>query len=191
MAIVVFSAEQRKLVDDLEQIDVEAARVADLIHALDERFPRLRGLLDGLAVAIDGDIHQNARFIALEPDSEVHFIGAIAGGAGGTPAKLSNHPLETALAWRNEGRGVAISTVLETWGSSPCPAGSLLVITDSGDFEGSVSGGCVESAVIESALAILPNGSPQTLEFDVADEQAWDVGLACGGRVTIRIEPVE
>ena len=81
--------------------------------------------------------------------------------------------------------------MLETWGSSPCPAGSQLAIDDQGRFEGSVSGGCVESAVIESAQAVMASGVPTLLEFGVADEEAWAVGLACGGRVQIYVERVE
>lgn len=195
MATVVFSSQQRKLTEGLAEIDVPAARVTDLIAALEDRFPDLQGLLDGLAVAIDGDIHQNARFMALAPDAEVHFLGAVAGGSGSKPEVAHQtatvHPFETALAWANEGRNVVLATVLETWGSSPCPAGSVLVISGSGEFEGSVSGGCVESAVVEAALAMTRTTAPQILDFDVADETAWDVGLACGGRVAVRIERLE
>lgn len=100
-------------------------------------------------------------------------------------------PLEYARDWRRAGRGVAIATVVETWGSSPCPAGSQLAVDDRGRFEGSVSGGCVEGAVVERAAAVIETGQPETLEFQVSDENAWDVGLACGGRVRIYVEGVE
>ena len=100
-------------------------------------------------------------------------------------------PLEYARDWRRAGRGVAIATVVETWGSSPCPAGSQLAVDDRGRFEGSVSGGCVEGAVVERAAAVIETGRPETLEFQVSDENAWDVGLACGGRVRIYVEGVE
>ena len=86
---------------------------------------------------------------------------------------------------------MALATVIETWGSSPCPAGSQLVVSGTGEFAGSVSGGCVEGAVVEAAQTVLAGSPPQLLEFDVADDQAWDVGLACGGRVSIRVEPIE
>lgn len=99
--------------------------------------------------------------------------------------------LEYARDWSASGRGAAIATVIETWGSSPCPAGSQLVVAGDGRFEGSVSGGCVEGAVVERAACVIDSGEPETLEFHVADEDAWDVGLACGGRVRIRVEPVE
>jgi len=99
--------------------------------------------------------------------------------------------LEHARDWRTAGRGVALATVVETWGSSPCPAGSQLAVADDGRFEGSVSGGCVEGAVVERAAAVIAGGKPELLEFRVADENAWDVGLACGGRVRIYLERVE
>ena len=99
--------------------------------------------------------------------------------------------LEHARTWSAAGRGVAIATVVETWGSSPCPAGSQLVVADDGRFEGSVSGGCVEGAVAERAGVVISTGASELLEFQVADENAWDVGLACGGRVRIYLERVE
>ena len=99
--------------------------------------------------------------------------------------------LEQAAAWKAEGKGVALATVVETWGSSPCPAGSQLAVGADGRFEGSVSGGCVEGAVVESAAEVIASGQPRLLEFHVADESAWDVGLACGGRVRIYLERVE
>ncbi|MGI9331533.1 MAG: XdhC family protein, partial [Gammaproteobacteria bacterium] len=90
-----------------------------------------------------------------------------------------------------QGRGVAIATVVSTWGSSPRPAGSQLVADDSGGFVGSVSGGCIEGAVIGEARATIADGEPRLLEFGVSDEQAWDVGLACGGTIQIYVERVE
>ena len=86
---------------------------------------------------------------------------------------------------------VAIATVVETWGSSPCPAGSQLAVDGEGHFEGSVSGGCVEGAVIEGAGEVISTGKPILLEFGVADEEAWAVGLACGGRVRIYVERLD
>lgn len=97
-------------------------------------------------------------------------------------------PLLTAEGWAAEGRAVAIATVMETWGSAPRPVGSHLVIDDEGNFEGSVSGGCVEGAVITEALEVLQGGQPKMLDFGVADETAWRVGLSCGGRVRVYVE---
>ncbi|MDQ0999390.1 xanthine/CO dehydrogenase XdhC/CoxF family maturation factor [Phyllobacterium ifriqiyense] len=97
-------------------------------------------------------------------------------------------PLIIAERWMLEGRDVAIATVIETWGSSPRQAGSQLVIDNSGNFEGSVSGGCVEAAVIAEAADVIRHGKPAMLEFGVADETAWKVGLSCGGRIKVYVE---
>ena len=103
----------------------------------------------------------------------------------------SPHPiLEQALTWLDEGRKVALATVVETWGSAPQPVGSQLLIDADGNFEGSVSGGCVEGAVILEAADVITSGKPTTMEFGVADETAWEVGLACGGRIIVFVEPV-
>lgn len=99
--------------------------------------------------------------------------------------------LRIAETWAGEGRGVAIATVIETWGSAPRPVGSHLVIDAEGAFVGSVSGGCVEGAVIADALEVIDTGSPKMLEFGVADETAWRVGLSCGGRIRVYVERVE
>ncbi|POF34097.1 XdhC family protein [Roseibium marinum] len=98
--------------------------------------------------------------------------------------------LRTAEAWRGSGRAVALATVIETWGSAPRAVGSHLVIDSDGNFEGSVSGGCVEGAVVSEALDVIETGKPATLEFGVADETAWQVGLSCGGRIRVYVEPV-
>jgi len=98
--------------------------------------------------------------------------------------------LTTAEDWRNSGREVALATVVETWGSAPRPVGSHLVIDSNGNFEGSVSGGCVEGAVVAEAVDVIETGKPTTLEFGVADETAWRVGLSCGGRIRVFVEPV-
>ena len=112
--------------------------------------------------------------------------------AGGWPGALrASDPLGLAAEWQRAGRQVALATVVETWGSSPCPPGSQLAVDDRGHFEGSVSGGCVEGAVIERAAAVLASGRAETLEFGIADETAWSVGLACGGRVRIYVERLE
>ena len=98
--------------------------------------------------------------------------------------------LQAAEDWKKAGRGVALATVVETWGSAPRPAGSSLAINDEGTFLGSVSGGCVEGAVIEDALNAMKDGKVRKLEFGVSDEQAWAVGLACGGRIEVYVEPL-
>jgi len=99
--------------------------------------------------------------------------------------------LERAGAWRRQGRKVALATVVSTWGSAPRPAGSLLAVDDKGDFVGSVSGGCIEGAVVTEALQVIADGRPRQLEFGVTDEMAWSIGLACGGKVQIYVERVE
>lgn len=99
--------------------------------------------------------------------------------------------LAAAEAWRRAGQGVALATVVETWGSAPRPVGSNLVINDEGTFLGSVSGGCVEGAVVTEALDVIASGAPKLLDFGVADETAWNVGLSCGGRIRIFVEKVE
>src|SRR5690606_24536013 len=104
---------------------------------------------------------------------------------GGEVMNRLEDPLELAERWMGEGRDVAIATVIETWGSAPRPAGSHLVIDAQGRFEGSVSGGCVEGAVTAEALEVIASGEPRMLEFGVADETAWRVGLSCGGRIRV------
>ena len=99
-------------------------------------------------------------------------------------------PLSIAESWMGEGKDVAIATVIETWGSAPRPVGSHLVIDGDGNFEGSVSGGCVEGAVISEAMDVIADGEPKLLEFGVADETAWRVGLSCGGRIRVYVERV-
>ena len=99
--------------------------------------------------------------------------------------------LTEAERWRRGGRGVALATVISTWGSAPRPVGSHLVIADDGAFLGSVSGGCVEGEVITEALDIIGSGGLKVLEFGVADETAWRVGLSCGGRIKVLVERVD
>lgn len=98
--------------------------------------------------------------------------------------------LAIAEAWKAGGRKVALATVIETWGSAPRPVGSHLVIDDEGNFEGSVSGGCVEGAVVSEAVDVIGDGKPRVLAFGVADETAWRVGLSCGGRIRVYVEPL-
>ena len=99
--------------------------------------------------------------------------------------------LKAAEDWRKEGRGVALATVMETWGSAPRPVGSNLVIDEEGNFLGSVSGGCVEGAVVAEAVDVIDSGKPKMLEFGVADEDAWQVGLSCGGTIRVFVEKVD
>lgn len=94
----------------------------------------------------------------------------------------------TAATWLAAGEQVALATVTETWGSSPRPAGSHMAVTASGRMAGSVSGGCIEAAVADAALRTIADGTPQLLEFGVTHERAWEVGLACGGRVKVFVE---
>jgi xanthine/CO dehydrogenase XdhC/CoxF family maturation factor len=96
--------------------------------------------------------------------------------------------LDLAAEWRRAGRKVALATVVQTWGSSPRPVGSHLVVDDQGRIEGSVSGGCIEGAVVKEAQAIMAGAPPRLLEFGVSNEQAWEVGLACGGTVRVYVE---
>ncbi|MBA4798775.1 XdhC family protein [Rhizobium rosettiformans] len=105
-----------------------------------------------------------------------------------TMETTARDPLAIAESWHGEGRTVAIATVIETWGSAPRPVGSHLVIDGEGNFEGSVSGGCVEGAVITEALDVIDSGQSKMLEFGVADETAWRVGLSCGGRIRVHVE---
>ena len=99
--------------------------------------------------------------------------------------------LATAAEWRAAGRGVALATVVTTWGSSPRPVGSQLVVDEAGRFAGSVSGGCIEGAVIREAVDAIATGRPRLLDFGVTNEQAWEVGLACGGKVQVYVERID
>jgi xanthine/CO dehydrogenase XdhC/CoxF family maturation factor len=98
--------------------------------------------------------------------------------------------LRLAADWRAAGRTVALATVISTWGSSPRPVGSQFAVDGDGALVGSVSGGCIEGAVVKEALAAIADGKPRTLDFGVSNEQAWEVGLACGGRVRVYVEPL-
>ena len=99
--------------------------------------------------------------------------------------------LGQAAAWRGEGRKVALATVVQTWGSSPRPVGSQLAIDEAGRMVGSVSGGCIEGAVVREALQVMTDGKPRRLDYGITNEQAWEVGLACGGKVSVFVEAVE
>lgn len=99
--------------------------------------------------------------------------------------------LGIAVRWRDAGRGVALATVIDTWGSAPRPVGSQLAIDGHGSMIGSVSGGCIEGAVVHEGLEVIADGRPRTLEFGVSDEQAWEVGLSCGGSIRVYLERLE
>ena len=99
--------------------------------------------------------------------------------------------LEQAARWREAGAGVALATVVNTWGSSPRPVGAKLAVDDKGAMVGSVSGGCVESAVVHEALEAIRDGKSRLLDFGVSDNEAWEVGLACGGKIQIFVERIE
>ncbi len=106
-------------------------------------------------------------------------------------SEYSTRVLETAGQWQAAGRRVAIATVVATWGSSPRPVGSQLLVDEQGEFLGSVSGGCIEGAVVGEALQVIASGTPRLLDFGVSDETAWEVGLSCGGKLQVYVEPQE
>jgi xanthine/CO dehydrogenase XdhC/CoxF family maturation factor len=103
----------------------------------------------------------------------------------------SEQVLNQAAAWSDAGLAVALATVTSTWGSSLRPAGSQLVVNDRGAFVGSVSGGCVEAAVVREALDAIRDGKPRRLTYGVSNERAWEVGMACGGTIEIYVERLE
>jgi xanthine dehydrogenase accessory factor len=107
------------------------------------------------------------------------------------PIDQNKNILELALQWADEGRKVAIATVVSTWGAASRQTGSQLIVDSNGVFEGSVSGGCVEPAVITEAFDVIKSGRPRMLSFGVSNEQAWDVGLICGGRIDIYIQSLD
>ena len=105
---------------------------------------------------------------------------------------MSNDPIEHALNWLEQGHKVAIATVVKTWGSAPRKAGSQLAIRDDGLMVGSVSGGCVEGDVVENALEIINTPySVKLLQYGITNDTAWEVGLACGGDIKIRIDSIQ
>lgn len=99
--------------------------------------------------------------------------------------------LEQAGAWREAGHDVALATVVSTWGSAPRRPGAQLAVTAAGDMAGSVSGGCIEGAVIAEAREVMEQGEPKLLEFGVTNDQAWEVGLACGGKIEVFVERLD
>ncbi|MDH3208545.1 MAG: XdhC family protein [Gemmatimonadota bacterium] len=98
--------------------------------------------------------------------------------------------LRQVRSWRSDGHEVALASVVSTWGSAPRPVGGYMAICDTGAFVGSVSGGCVEAAVVDEAQGVMAEATPRTVQYGISDEEAWVVGLACGGKVRISIVPV-
>ncbi|MEZ4864123.1 MAG: XdhC family protein [Caldilineaceae bacterium] len=93
--------------------------------------------------------------------------------------------------WQGEGKQVALATVVKVYGSAPRPLGAKMAISEKGEMAGSVSGGCVEGAVVQEALAVLKAGQPKLIEYGIADELAMSVGLACGGNIQVFVEPLK
>lgn len=104
--------------------------------------------------------------------------------------RADDNVLAQAAAWTDAGHKVALATVIETWGSAPRPVGSQLAIREDATFVGSVSGGCIEGDVVTRALDAIQSEAPEVLEYGVADAMAWEVGLACGGKIKIYLEPL-
>jgi len=100
--------------------------------------------------------------------------------------------IDEAYDWLNENQNVVLATVIQTWGSSPRPVGSRMIVNSNGDFSGSVSGGCVETAVVRECLSLIKDKkSFKKIEFKVSNENAWEVGLACGGEIEIFLEKID
>jgi xanthine/CO dehydrogenase XdhC/CoxF family maturation factor len=115
----------------------------------------------------------------------------MADGNVATGLSQDDDVLSEAATWRADGRNVALATVVSTWGSSPRPVGSHLAVDANGKFVGSVSGGCIEGAVVTEAMEVMETGKPKVLEYGVTNELAWEVGLACGGSIHVYVEKVE
>ena len=99
---------------------------------------------------------------------------------------------EEAFDWININNKIALVTVIETWGSSPRQVGSKMIVNEKGDFSGSISGGCVESVVVGECIDLLKKNKPsKKLDFKVSDQTAWDIGLACGGEISVYLEQIK
>ena len=115
----------------------------------------------------------------------------MADGNVATGLSQDDDVLNEAATWRAGGKNVALATVVSTWGSSPRPVGSHLAVDEDGKIVGSVSGGCIEGAVVTEAMEVMETGTPKVLEYGVTNELAWEVGLACGGSIHVYVEKVE
>jgi xanthine/CO dehydrogenase XdhC/CoxF family maturation factor len=93
--------------------------------------------------------------------------------------------------WRSEGKAVALATVVKVYGSAPRPLGTKMAVSDAGEMVGSVSGGCVEGAVVQEALTVIEQGAPKLIPFGISNESAWDVGLTCGGTIEVFVERLD
>ncbi|PPR11874.1 MAG: hypothetical protein CFH41_00750 [Alphaproteobacteria bacterium MarineAlpha11_Bin1] len=109
----------------------------------------------------------------------------------GNDISVDDNVLIQAASWRADGKKVALATVVSTWGSSPRPVGSHLAVDEDGKIVGSVSGGCIEGAVVTEAVEIMETGKPKVVEYGVTNELAWEVGLACGGSIHVYVEKIE
>ena len=112
-------------------------------------------------------------------------------GSDVTAVSKDDDVLAEAARWRGAGRKVALATVVSTWGSSPRPSGSQLAVAEDGTFVGSVSGGCIEGAVVTAAIEVMKTGKPTLLDYGITNELAWEVGLACGGQVKVFVEALD
>lgn len=99
--------------------------------------------------------------------------------------------LEQIDNWLDEGEEIAVATVIAAAGSTPRPVGARMIVTRTGKMHGSVSGGCVEGAVVETAIEVLENNRPKLVSYGISDEMAWDVGLSCGGTIEVFVEPLD
>lgn len=173
----------------LRTVATRGEGIGELVERIDEharmvgRGRRLRRDAAGSPRAdADGAFAPRADAAAAEPATSATQSGA--------PQATDDELFQRLQSWRAAGKGVALATVVRTWGSSPRAEGSHLAVEEGGGFVGSVSGGCVEGAVIAEAMTVIADGKPKLLEFGVSDQQAWDVGLACGGKVQVYVERV-
>lgn len=174
----------------LSTVATEGEGIAALVDALDAHVQvtgigrRLRGAGAPAQLVESESSPRNAGGAAGRGE------GAVSGQGDGSAPATDDELFEHLQRWRAAGKGVALATVVHTWGSSPRAEGSHLAVEEGGSFVGSVSGGCVEGAVIAEALTVIAQGAPKLLEFGVSDQQAWDVGLACGGKVQVYVERI-